>query len=619
MNLINIENLTKAYTERKLFGGAAFSLQEGEKVGVIGINGTGKTTLLKMIMGEEEADEGTITIANHVVLRYLPQHPEFAPEKSSLECVLSGNVTEENRWSIESEAKAMMTRLGIKDCMQPAGELSGGQRKRLALISVLLSPADILLLDEPTNHLDHGMADWLEDYLKKWRGALIMVTHDRYFLDSVTNRIIEIDKGMIYSYQTNYSGYLELKTQRQEMEQASERKRQSILRVELEWIRRGARARSTKQKAHIQRYEELRDRQTPVQDSQVELSSISTRLGKTTVELEHICKAYGEKKLIDDFSYIFLKGDRVGFVGPNGCGKSTLMKIIAGMIPPDSGQVIIGQTVKMGYYAQEIASEKNCDEDEADLSYMDPNQRVIDYVKDTAEYIKTTEGTISASAMLERFLFPPEKQYSLIGKLSGGEKKRLNLLRVLALAPNVILLDEPTNNLDIATLTILEDYLDRYEGIVVTVSHDRYFLDRTMKRIFAFEEGGKLKQYEGGYTDYSLKKSAEKEEAEEKQSKKAGDASKINAGQPQKGQRIRGPQKLKFTYQEQKDYETIESDIAALEEKIEKLEGEMAAVSTDFVKLNQIMTDKEAAERLLDEKMERWMYLEELAARIAEQ
>lgn len=505
MNLINIEKLTKSYTERKLFEDASFSLQEGEKVGVIGINGTGKTTLLRMIMGTEEAEEGNITVANHVVMRYLPQHPEFSPEKSSLECVLEGNVTEENRWSIESDAKAMMTRLGIKDYSQPVGQLSGGQRKRLALISVLLSPADILLLDEPTNHLDNDMADWLEDYLKKWRGALIMVTHDRYFLDSVCNRIVEIDKGKIYSYQTNYSGFLELKTQRQEMEVASERKRQSILRVELEWIRRGARARSTKQKAHIQRYEELRDKQAPVQDSQVELSSISTRLGKTTVELDHICKSYGGKKLIDDFSYNFLKGDRVGFIGPNGCGKSTLMKMIAGIISPDSGKVIIGQTVKMGYYAQEIASEKPTDETEIDLSYMDPNQRVIDYVKDTAEYIQTVDGLMSASVMLDRFLFPPEKQYSLIGKLSGGEKKRLNLLRVLASSPNLLILDEPTNNLDIATLTILEDYLDRYEGIVVTVSHDRYFLDRTMRRIFAFEGDGKIRQYEGGYTDYALK------------------------------------------------------------------------------------------------------------------
>ena len=615
MNLINIEKLTKSYTERKLFEDASFSLQEGEKVGIIGINGTGKTTLLRMIMGTEEAEKGNITVANHVVMRYLPQHPEFSPEKSSLECVLEGNVTEENRWSIESDAKAMMTRLGIKDYSQPAGQLSGGQRKRLALISVLLSPADILLLDEPTNHLDNDMADWLEDYLKKWRGALIMVTHDRYFLDSVCNRIVEIDKGKIYSYQTNYSGFLELKTQRQEMEVASERKRQSILRVELEWIRRGARARSTKQKAHIQRYEELRDKQAPVQDSQVELSSISTRLGKTTVELDHICKSYGAKKLIDDFSYNFLKGNRVGFIGPNGCGKSTLMKMIAGIISPDSGKVIIGQTVKMGYYAQEIASEKPTDETEIDLSYMDPNQRVIDYVKDTAEYIQTVDGLMSASVMLDRFLFPPEKQYSLIGKLSGGEKKRLNLLRVLASSPNLLILDEPTNNLDIATLTILEDYLDRYEGIVVTVSHDRYFLDRTMRRIFAFEGDGKIRQYEGGYTDYALKKQAEREAEETETSKKV----EMATGATKKGQRTRGPQKLKFTYQEQKDYETIEADIAALEEKIENLDKEMQTASTDFVKLNQLVTEKEATEKLLEEKMDRWMYLEDLAARIAEQ
>lgn len=615
MNLINIEKLTKSYTERKLFEDASFSLQEGEKVGVIGINGTGKTTLLRMIMGTEEAEEGNITVANHVVMRYLPQHPEFSPEKSSLECVLEGNVTEENRWSIESDAKAMMTRLGIKDYSQPVGQLSGGQRKRLALISVLLSPADILLLDEPTNHLDNDMADWLEDYLKKWRGALIMVTHDRYFLDSVCNRIVEIDKGKIYSYQTNYSGFLELKTQRQEMEVASERKRQSILRVELEWIRRGARARSTKQKAHIQRYEELRDKQAPVQDSQVELSSISTRLGKTTVELDHICKSYGEKKLIDDFSYNFLKGDRVGFIGPNGCGKSTLMKMIAGIISPDSGKVIIGQTVKMGYYAQEIASEKPIDETEIDLSYMDQNQRVIDYVKDTAEYIQTVDGLMSASVMLDRFLFPPEKQYSLIGKLSGGEKKRLNLLRVLASSPNLLILDEPTNNLDIATLTILEDYLDRYEGIVVTVSHDRYFLDRTMRRIFAFEGDGKIRQYEGGYTDYALKKQAEREAEETETPKKAETAT----GATQKGQRTRGPQKLKFTYQEQKDYETIEADIAALEGKVEKLDKEMETASTDFVKLNQLVTEKETTEKLLEEKMDRWMYLEDLATRITEQ
>ena len=629
MNLLNIESLSKAYTERMLFDQVDFSLQEGEKVGIIGINGTGKSTLLKILAGEEEADAGQITMANHVVLRYLPQHPVFDPEMSSIDCVLAGNVTDENRWTVESDAKTMMTRLGITDYEQPAGQLSGGQRKRLALISVLLSPADIILLDEPTNHLDNEMADWLEEYLKKWRGALIMVTHDRYFLDSVCNRIVEIDKGKIYSYQTNYSGFLELKTQRQEMELASERKRQSILRVELEWMQRGARARSTKQKAHIQRYEELRDRKGPETDSQLELSSISTRLGRTTVELEHISKAYGDRKLIDDFSYIFLKGDRVGFIGPNGCGKSTLMKIIAGLMEPDSGQVIVGQTVKIGYYAQDISFE-NADE----------NTKVIDYIKDIAEYIRTADGLISASAMLERFLFPPEKQYSPIGKLSGGEKRRLNLLRVIARAPNVLVLDELTNDLDITTLTILEDYLDNYEGIVIAVSHDRYFLDRTMRRIFAYEGEGKLRQYEGGYTDYSIRRAEEAAEngdaladgnsgkirgGQADTRKKAGSAEMQNAAAAESStadgnsQRNRGPKKLKFTYKEQREYETIEDDIAALEERLEEIETEIGKNARDYTKLNQLMAEKEEKSSLLEEKMERWMYLEELAAKIAEQ
>ena len=614
MNLINLENITKVFAEQKIFDRASFSLQEGEKIGVIGINGTGKTTLLKLLAGLEEPDEGTATAANHAVIRYLPQHPEFDPGMSSLECVLAGNVTEENRWTIESDAKAMMTRLGIRDFGQPAGQLSGGEKKRLALISVLLSPADILLLDEPTNHLDNGMSDWLEDYLKKRRGALVMVTHDRYFLDSVTSRIVEIDRGSIYSYQTNYSGFLEQKTQRREMAEASERKRQSILRVELEWIRRGARARSTKQKAHIQRYEELKDRQAPAQDARLEISSVSSRLGKTTVELEHICKSYGDKKLIDDFSYIFLKGDRVGFIGPNGCGKSTLMKIIAGIVPQDSGQVIVGQTVRMGYYAQETVSDREDGRDGGiDVSYMDPSQRVIDYVKDIAEYIRTADGTVSASAMLEQFLFPPEKQYSPIGKLSGGEKKRLNLLRVLFSSPNVILLDEPTTNLDIATLPVLEDYLDRFDGIVVTVSHDRYFLDRTMKRIFAFEEGGRLRQYEGGYTDYAARKAAEREDEEAETGSAPG---KAKAPDGEKGKRPRGARKVKFTYKEQKDYETIEAELAELEDRIAALEGEMEASARDFVRLNQLAEEKQEAEALLEEKMERWMFLEEKAARI---
>ena len=604
MNLLNIEKLSKSYTERMLFDQADFSLQDGEKVGVIGINGTGKSTLLKILAGEEETDAGQVTMANHVVLRYLPQHPVFDPEKSSLDCVLEGNVTEENRWTVESDAKTMMTRLGVTDYEQPACQLSGGQRKRLALISVLLSPADIILLDEPTNHLDNEMADWLEDYLKKWRGALIMVTHDRYFLDSVCNRIVEIDKGKIYSYQTNYSGFLELKTQRQEMELASERKRQSILRVELEWMRRGARARSTKQKAHIQRYEELRDRKGPETDSQLELSSISTRLGRTTVELEHICKAYGDRKLIDDFSYIFLKKDRVGFIGPNGCGKSTLMKIIAGLMEPDSGQVIVGQTVKIGYYAQDITFE-NADE----------TTKVIDYIKDIAEYIRTVDGLISASAMLERFLFSPEKQYSPIGKLSGGEKRRLNLLRVIAGAPNVLVLDELTNDLDITTLAILEDYLDSYEGIVIAVSHDRYFLDRTMHRIFAYEGEGKLRQYEGGYTDYALRKAQEEVAQEDSTAGSSGRNRQSQNG----GNGKNRPKKLKFTYKEQREYETIEDEIAALEGRLEEIEDEIGKNARDYTKLNQLMAEKEEKSNLLEEKMDRWMYLEELSAKIAEQ
>lgn len=604
MNLLNIEKLSKAYTEHMLLDQVDFSLQEGEKVGVIGINGTGKSTLLKILAGEEETDAGQVTMANHVVLRYLPQHPVFDPQKSSLDCVLEGNVTEENRWTVESDAKTMMTRLGVTDYEQPAGQLSGGQRKRLALISVLLSPADIILLDEPTNHLDNEMADWLEDYLKKWRGALIMVTHDRYFLDSVCNRIVEIDKGKIYSYQTNYSGFLELKTQRQEMELASERKRQSILRVELEWMRRGARARSTKQKAHIQRYEELRDRKGPETDSQLELSSISTRLGRTTVELEHICKAYGDRKLIDDFSYIFLKKDRVGFIGPNGCGKSTLMKIIAGLMEPDSGQVIVGQTVKIGYYAQDITFE-NADE----------TTKVIDYIKDIAEYIRTVDGLISASAMLERFLFSPEKQYSPIGKLSGGEKRRLNLLRVIAGAPNVLVLDELTNDLDITTLAILEDYLDSYEGIVIAVSHDRYFLDRTMHRIFAYEGEGKLRQYEGGYTDYALRKAQEEVAQEDSTAGSSGRNRQSQNG----GNGKNRPKKLKFTYKEQREYETIEDEIAALEGRLEEIEDEIGKNARDYTKLNQLMAEKEEKSNLLEEKMDRWMYLEELSAKIAEQ
>lgn len=612
MNLINIENIVKSYTDSLLFDNASFTVDEHEKVGIIGINGTGKTTLLRMLVGLEEPDQGKITRANNIVIRYLPQNPQFKPGATVLECVMENNLNHHNEWSLESEAKSMLLKLGISEFDQKIDFLSGGQRKRIALANTLLSEAEILVLDEPTNHLDSSMADWLEEYLKNYKGAVVMVTHDRYFLDSVSNRIVEIDKAKTYSYQTNYSGFLQLKAQREEMELATERKRQSILRVEIEWMQRGARARSTKQKAHIQRYEELAAQKGPQEESQLDISSVSTRMGKTTVELHDLSKSYDGKTLFEHFNYIFLKNDRIGFVGENGCGKSTLMKIICGMEKPDAGEVVLGQTIKIGYYAQEIKNDKS-----AGLAYMDPGMRVIDYIKNTAEYVQTVDGSVSASVMLERFLFPPEKQYALLGKLSGGEKRRLNLLRVLMEAPNVLIMDEPTNDLDIRTLTILEDYLDHFDGIVITVSHDRYFLDRTVRRIFAFENG-QINQYEGGYTDYSLKKAAGMAIEEAAQAKKT-DNGKTDAQASQKGQRTRGPQKLKFTYQEQKDYETIESDIAALEEKIEKLEKKMAAASTDFVKLNQIMADKEAAESLLEEKMDRWMYLEELAAKIAEQ
>ena len=611
MNILTAEQITKSYTERILLNGISFSLQEGEKVGVIGINGTGKSTLLKILSGLEEPDGGKLVLANHVIIRYLPQNPVFKEGTKVLDCVLEHRAAHEEAWDREGDAKNMLTRLGISDFEQPVEQLSGGQRKRLALAAVLLSDADILVLDEPTNHLDNEMADWLEGFLKSWRGALIMVTHDRYFLDSVSNRIVEIDKGNLYSYESNYSGYLELKAQREEMAMATERKRQSILRVELEWMMRGARARSTKQKAHIQRYEALRDQSAPVQDAQVEISSISSRMGRTTVELEHLTKRYGDRTLFEDFSYIFLKRDRVGFIGTNGCGKTTLMKMIVGALQSDEGKVEIGQTIKIGYYAQEIESKEN-----DRISSMNPNTRVIDYIKDTAEYVRTEDGLVSASKMLERFLFTSDMQYSPIGKLSGGEKRRLNLLRVLMEAPNVLILDEPTNDLDIATMTLLEDYLDRFDGIVITVSHDRYFLDRIVNRIFAFEDG-KICQYEGGYTDYVLRKAWEAQELQEqfapaKQEKK--EAVETKNGKPRMGQK-----KLKFTWQEQKDYETIEEDIAALEEKIETLEDQMNKSASDFLKLNELAKEKEDAEAALEEKMQRWMYLEELAQKIAEQ
>ena len=609
MNLLTLDNITKTYTEKKLLDHINFYLQEGEKVGVIGINGTGKSTLLKIMAGLEEAETGTVTKANHVMVRFLSQQPVFEEGATVLQAVLAGNEDKENHWSLEASAKAMLNKLGITEFDKEVDKLSGGQKKRVALANVLLSPAEILILDEPTNHLDHVMADWLEEYLKNWKGALVMVTHDRYFLVSVSNRIVEIDKGALYSYSTNYSGFLALKAEREEMAQAGERKRQSILRNELAWIQRGARARSTKQKARIERFEKLRDTEAPKTDSKVEMSSISTRLGKTTIELEHLSKAYGEKQLFQDFNYIFLKGDRVGFLGENGCGKTTLMKVIAGRIQPDEGKVTVGQTVKIGYYTQEIETTKNKD----DIAFMDPEQKVIDYIKDVAEYVQTTEGTVTASKMLERFLFEGSAQYGLIGKLSGGEKRRLNLLRVLMEAPNVLILDEPTNDLDIETLTILEDYLDTFDGIVITVSHDRYFLDRVVRRIFAFEGNGVVTQYEGGYTDYQIKKEFLKEETQLDEPTQNAEREKAK---PDSAKTWGGTRKLKFSYKEQREYDTIEKTIEELEEKVEQLEEEITKAAHDFVRLNELTKEQEETKNLLEEKMERWMYLEELAQKI---
>ena len=606
MNLLTIEHLTKSYTERLLFDDASFSINEGEKIGLIGINGTGKSTLLKIVAGLEEPDDGSVVRGRNLDIRFLSQNPKFHDGDTILESIVRENEGHAHVWDLESQAKTMLTKLGFTDFDDRVETLSGGQRKRVALVSVLLSTADLLVLDEPTNHLDSAMADWLETYLRRFNGALLMVTHDRYFLDSVTNRIVELDKGKLYSYQANYEGYLELKAQRLDMEQATERKRQSLLRVELEWMQRGARARSTKQKAHIERFETLRDQKGPEADQNVELDSVSSRLGRTTVELEDISKAFGDKVLMKDFTYIFLKNDRIGIIGPNGSGKSTLMKIIAGWLEPDAGNVTVGQTVKMGYFSQENEA-------------MDGSVKVIDYIRGAAEYVKTKDGSISASQMLERFLFPSSVQYTVIDKLSGGEKRRLYLLRILMEAPNVLLLDEPTNDLDIQTLTILEDYLDSFQGIVITVSHDRYFLDRVVRRIFAFEGEGRVTQYEGGYTDYQAAFAEKYPEGMLPAGMGTGKKSSDRNEGKKTTEKPKGEKKLRFSFKEQREWDTIEDTIAAVEEKIADLDAQIEKSVSNYTKLNELMEEKRIQEQLLEEKMERWMILNDLAERIEKQ
>ena len=586
MNILNIEHVSKIYGEKKIFDDVSYGIHEGDKIGIIGINGTGKTTLLKIIAGIEETDEGEVICQNGLRITYLPQNPEF-PDGAT---VLS-YVTEDK----EYEARNILNKLGIIDHDASISALSGGQKKRVALAKALLKPTDVLILDEPTNHLDNEMVVWLEDYLNKFKGVIIMVTHDRYFLDRVTNKILEISHGKLYGYTANYSQFLELKAQREEMELASERKRQSILRMEIEWAKRGCRARTTKQKARLERLEALKNGKTPIQDANVELESIGTRMGKKTVEFHNISKSYGDKVLIQNFDYIVLKNQRLGVIGPNGCVKTTLMKLITGAIEPDEGTIEICDTIQIGYFAQEAEN-------------MDNNQRAIDYIKDVAEYVPTKDGRITASQMLERFLFDGNLQYTPIGKLSGGEKRRLYLCKVLMESPNVLILDEPTNDLDIPTLTILEDYLDSFNGIIITVSHDRYFLDNLVDRIFSFEGNGYLKQYEGGYTDYA--------EAKERDGAAASSVNTEKKKDSAKDWKQNRPTKLKFTYSEQKEYETIDDDIAALEEKIEALDAEMLANATNSAKLGEIMKAKEEAEAALEEKMERWVYLNDLAEKI---
>jgi ATP-binding cassette subfamily F protein uup len=601
MNLLTIENMSKSFTERMLFDKVSFGINEGDKVGVIGINGTGKSTLLKIIAGLEEPDEGTVTRGKKVRIGYLAQTPAFDESLSILQNVVLNQKAEEDYRNLEGEANAMLVRLGIPDTSISPKKLSGGQKKRVALVRTLLTPAEILVLDEPTNHLDNEMAEWLEEYLVKYRGAFIMVTHDRYFLDKVTNKMLEIDKGSIYSYTANYSKFLELKAEREEMLQATERKSKSLFRMELEWMQRGARARSTKQKAHIQRFEELRDRKLIETEGKVEMNSLSSRLGKKTIELNGIGKIYDDKTIIKLFSYILLPDDRIGIIGPNGCGKSTLLNILTGMAEPDWGTVDTGTTVRLGYFSQEN-------------EYMDESIKVIDYIKDTAEYIQTTEGTATAAQMCERFLFTPSMQYTQIAKLSGGAKRRLYLLKILMEAPNILVLDEPTNDLDIQTLTILENYLDSFQGIVVTVSHDRYFLDKIATRIFAFEGNGLIKQYEGNFSDYKESKLLiEKEDTEQTRNTNNTAANKKAESAATWKQK---ESKLKFTYQEQKDYETIDSEIEKLESKMEDTDQAMALAATDYSKLNELMKQKESLEKALEEKMERWMYLNDLAEKI---
>ncbi len=597
MLLLSAEKIEKSYGIKPLLEGASLYLSRGDKVGVVGLNGMGKSTLLKIIAGVEQYDSGSITKIPHLVIHYLPQQPDMQAGNTVLQQVFLG-ASEELRQMKEYEAKSILTKLGISDFQQDVSTLSGGQKKRVAIASALATPCDLLILDEPTNHLDHHMVAWLEQTLQKFRGALLMITHDRYFLDRVSNKILEVNNGQIYQYESNYSGYLESKAQREEMALSSERKRQSLLRKELQWIQRGVKARGTKSRSRVERFEALRDKEAPELPQQLEISSVGTRLGKKTIEVNHISKSYGDKVLIQDFSYIVPRNGRIGIIGENGCGKSTLLQLLSGNLSPDTGTVEIGDTVKIGYYTQEC---KN----------MDGHQRVIDYIKDGAEWIETINGKLSAAQMLETFLFRGDMQWNYINKLSGGERRRLYLLRVLMEAPNVLLLDEPTNDLDIETLQILEDYLETFSGAVIVVSHDRYFLDKVTDTIFEFEENGTLKQFLGGYSDYFNTAKTDLRVKREKEIK----LSSNEQGQSQSAKK----QKLKFSYNEQREFREIDSIIEALEVQIQTLSREIEASSSDYDALTRLLKEKEESEQLLEQKMERWFYLHDLAEQIEAQ
>lgn len=636
MNLMTLENISKSYSEKKLLENISLGINDGEKIGLIGVNGTGKSTLLKIIAGVEESETGNITKTNGIRIEYLPQNPTYNESSTVLEQVFNGtseelkllgeyqeilerlnsNFTDElnkkllsihekidalNLWDLESEAKSVLTKLGINDFNQKIAELSGGQRKRVSLASALITPCELLILDEPTNHLDNDTIDWLEEYLNSRKGSLLMITHDRYFLDRVTNRIIELDKGRLFSYDGNYSIFLEKKMERLALEASIEDKRQNLIRTELAWVRRGAQARSTKQKARLQRFDELTNREAFKPDENLDISVASSRLGNKIIEIHNISKAFEGNTVIDNLEYTLARTDRIGIIGKNGMGKSTLINIINGDIEPDNGYISIGETVKIGCFSQ-------------DDSHMNIDMRAIDYVKEASDYIETSDGTrITASQMCERFLFNGTMQYTLIGKLSGGERRRLHLLRILMTAPNVLLLDEPTNDLDIETLKILEEYLDEFRGVVVTVSHDRYFLDRICNKIFAYEGNGKIHVYTGNYSDYLIYREIQGIEFEEskKESIKKDDSTTSKKEKP------KNDKKLKFSYNEQREFENIESDIEKLESKIATLDESTSKFSTDFTKLQEILDEKSRLEKELEHKYERWEYLNNLADEIA--